>query len=281
MTGLKRMGRQNRNIVLMLSVLSVLGGCAGSSLSDGTGFTEAGSPTVTTATPTASAVGSTQPAAFGDDRDGVAVGAQPAEPVVLPAAARSFAEASTPGTQSYRVGPRDVLEIQVYQVAELSGAHEVGDNGLITLPLIGAVQAGGSTVLDIQNDVRTRLGQDYLQNPQVTVTVKTYNSQRVTIDGAVEKPGVIPLTGQMTLLQAVATAGGLTEMASSELVVFRQIDGNKTMASFDLDAVRTGRAQDPVLQSGDVVIAGSSQFKEALANISPVIGVGRAFVPFF
>ena len=106
----------------------------------------------------------------------------------------------------YRIGPLDLLSVSVMGVSDLSQDIRVNAGGDITLPLIGAVHAGGRTVEELQGDIAKKLSEGYLQNPQVTVFIKEYTSQRITVEGAVVKPGAIPLIGSTTLLQTIANS---------------------------------------------------------------------------
>src|SRR5262245_18693264 len=86
-------------------------------------------------------------------------------------------------TDNYKMGPRDVVEISVYGVPELSVTTKVGDDGLIQLPLLGPTPAAGKTTEQLQKELTTRLGADYLQNPQINVLVKEFNSRYVILTG--------------------------------------------------------------------------------------------------
>ena len=100
------------------------------------------------------------------------------------------------------------MDVSVFKVPELSKSVQVADTGTINLPLVGEVPAAGKTAQEVEQDLTKKLGAKYLQNPQVTVFVKEYNSQRVTIEGAVKKPGVYPVRGKTSLLQFIAMAEG-------------------------------------------------------------------------
>jgi polysaccharide export outer membrane protein len=145
------------------------------------------------------------------------------------------------------------------------------------LPLIGGVQAGGRTIPELERDIAARLAQSYLQNPQVSVFVKEFTSQRVTMEGALSKPGIYPLTGKTTLLQAVAMAGGLDPLAQLDgVVVFRQVEGKKMAAVFDLRRIRSGAAEDPQVYGDDLVVVEQSGSKSALQNFikaAPALGL--------
>ena len=202
---------------------------------------------------------------------------QPAA-IRLPPAAAELTAMAEPGHVAYRIGPLDVLTVTVFRVPELSAEVQVADNGTISLPLIGDVAAVGRTAKDVEKDVAARLGEKYLQNPQVTVFIKEYNAQRVTVNGAVKKPGVFPLKGKTTLLQLISMAEGLDHnRASSNVVVFREVDGKRAAARFDLDEISSGKASDPVLQAGDVVVVDDSSGKIIWQNILRALPITHVF----
>lgn len=203
-----------------------------------------------------------------------------ASPQHLAKAADTFAAAGTPGSAAYKIGPQDVLEISVFKVPDLSRSVQVADVGSINLPLVGEVQAAGRTARDLERDLAKKLGAKYLQSPQVTVYVKEYNSRRVTIDGAVKKPGVYPIRAKTTLVQFIAMAEGFTELAdSSSVAVFRTVDGKRSAARFDLDEIRSGTAEDPVIQEGDVIVVSQSATKTAFQNFLKAFPITSVFVP--
>ena len=117
--------------------------------------------------------------------------------------------AATPVNGAYKIGPLDVLDISVFQVPELTKSVQVTDSGTVNLPLVGEISVAGKSAQEVERDLTARLGAKYVKNPQVTVYVKEYNSQRVTITGAVKNPGVYPIKGNTSLVQVVAMAGGL------------------------------------------------------------------------
>jgi polysaccharide export outer membrane protein len=113
----------------------------------------------------------------------------------------------------------------------------------------------------------------------VTVYVREYNSQRATVEGAVKKPGVYPIKGKTSLLQFIAMAEGLDQSSDSTAVVFRQANGKRTAGKFNIDAIRAGRANDPAIQQGDVIVVGASAIKAAFNNVLKILPVAGAFVP--
>jgi polysaccharide export outer membrane protein len=181
---------------------------------------------------------------------------------------------------SYAIGPSDVLEITVFKVPDLSKTVEVSDTGSINLPLVGEVPAAGRTAQQLERDLTARLGGKYLQDPQVTVYVKDHKSQRVTIQGAVKAPGMFPLSGRTTLLQGIALAGGRDKVSDSTVLILRQGGGRRQAAKFNVTAIEKGQAEDPVLQTGDVVVAGTSAIKQNFQNVLGVLGVAGRFVLF-
>lgn len=181
------------------------------------------------------------------------------------------------GATDYRIGAQDLLEISVFGVDELKHQARVNSNGLINVPLVGSVMAGGRTIPELERDLATRYAEGYLQNPQVSIFVKEYTSQRVTLEGAVKKPGIYPLTGRTTLLQAIAMAEGLDEFADLEgVVLFRHVNGERMAAAFDMAAVRRGAMPDPQIYGDDVIVierSGSkSAFREFLRTV-PALGL--------
>ena len=182
------------------------------------------------------------------------------------------------GASEYRVGAQDLLEISVFQVAELNRTVRVNSNGQISLPLVGMVQAGGKTVQELEAEIAGKLNETYLQDPQVSVFVKEFTSQRVTLEGAVRKPGIYPVTGRTSLLQAIAQAEGVTELANLDgVVVFRTVEGQKMAAVFSLNQIRAGDAEDPQIFGDDIIVVDQSGAKTGLRNILQTVPIFNLF----
>lgn len=196
----------------------------------------------------------------------------------VPSAAR--APATISDSKAYRIGQQDVVEISVFGVEELSGTVEVGDNGTLQLPLLGEVQAAGKTEEELQQELTSKLGAEYLQNPQVRVTVKEYKSRMVIVSGDIGKPGVYPLTGETTLLQMIATAGDFKETSDSTVLILRKSGGRRMGAKFDVSEIQAGRASDPVLQPGDSIVAGRSAIKSTFGLFLKALPVAGLFAFF-
>lgn len=200
---------------------------------------------------------------------------------VLPAPDTTTASGAYEGVTDYRLGAQDLIEVSVFGVDDLSRTVRVNSNGQISLPLVGAVMAGGRSIPELETELARRYAEGYLQHPQVTVFVKEYSSQRVTVEGAVESPGIYPLTGRTTLIQAIAIAGGLDPLADlGGIVLFRHIDGRRMGAAYDMRDLRSGRIADPMLYGDDMVIVEQSGSKTALRRFIesiPALGLFLAF----
>jgi len=182
----------------------------------------------------------------------------------------------------YRIGVGDKLSIRVFQVADLSFDELVVDtSGNLQMPLIGAVRAADRTSSELSADIAQKLSAQYLRNPQVTVTVTEAASQKITVDGAVTKPGVYEMRGATSLLQAVAMAEGPSRVADlTKVAVFRTINGQRTVALFDLQAIRQGRAADPNVLGDDIIVVDTSRLNSALREVVGALPALSIFRPF-
>jgi polysaccharide export outer membrane protein len=195
----------------------------------------------------------------------------------LPAdASISSAPAAGPvaAPNDYRIGPQDLLKLDVFGVEALSKRSvRVNASGQISLPLIGTLQAGGLTGEQLAADIAARLAQDYLQNPQVTIFIEEFTSQRVTVVGAVKTPSVFPIKGKTTLLQVVAQAGGPTSVANlgSVKILRPEPDGTRKTLEYDLTAIQNGATPDPEIRGEDVVQVEPSAAKESVQQLKEFI----------
>ena len=166
------------------------------------------------------------------------------------------------------ITPLDKLSVTVFREPDLSVAEvAVDESGRVVLPMVGAVSAAGKSTESLSTEIADRLRR-YLRNPQVAVTVKQAASRRITVTGSVVQPGVYPLEGRLTLLQAVALAQGPSTVAAlDQALVMRVKDGQRSAARFDLNAISKGKAADPEVISGDTVAIGSSKFKTAWRDV--------------
>lgn len=128
----------------------------------------------------------------------------------------------------YRIGPKDLLTISVFNVPDLNTTVRVGENGEITLPLVGAVTVSGKTRLEMEKQLVTLLEKKYLRNPQVTIFIKEYQSKMVSVIGAVKKPGNYEVVGRTSLLEMISLAGGLTSGDDPDrVVILRKGEGGE------------------------------------------------------
>lgn len=204
----------------------------------------------------------------------------------VPAAAASVATPADPLKEivdDYRIGPSDLLEVSVFQVPELSRTVRVNSRGGLTLPLIGEIQAGGLTGQQLEARIAQRLQEKYLQDPQVSVFIKEFVSQRVTVSGEVNKAGVFPISGRTTLMQAIAMAGGLGKFGDeNDVKVFRdRRDGSREVLEYDLEAILQGQAEDPVVTTSDVIVVGKANGRAAFKGFTESVRDISVFGLFF
>lgn len=156
----------------------------------------------------------------------------------------------------YKIGPQDVVRIDVWKEPDISRTIPVRPDGKITLPLLNDVQAAGLTAMQLANSLHDSFSK-FLTNPQVTVTVTEINSRRVYITGEVVRAGALPLLPGMTVLQALSSSGGFTQFAKTKnIYVLRTEDGKQVKHPFNYKEVVKGNLQDQniLLQPGDVIV---------------------------
>jgi polysaccharide export outer membrane protein len=159
--------------------------------------------------------------------------------------------------KDYRLGPNDLLDVEVLDAENLRRTVRVNAAGAVSLPLVGRVEVAGLTSQEAEDRIAARYAEKYLQNPQVSIFIKEFTSERITIEGAVARPGIFPLTGRMTLLRALALAGGFGSIANtSEVMIYRQGEDNKARESmvFDVEKIRAGKAEDPPIRGDDLIV---------------------------
>jgi len=165
---------------------------------------------------------------------------------------------------SYLLAPNDVVEIKVFQEDDLEAKLRISQKGTITFPLIGLVSVGGKTPQDAAAAIREALAKDYLVNPQVTVTVLDYGKRRFTVLGQVQRAGSydMPDREKVTLLDAIAMAGGYTRIADPAKITLRRKSGGKEIVlKFNAKAIaRDGAVESVEIQPGDIITIGESLF---------------------
>lgn len=163
----------------------------------------------------------------------------------------------------YAIGAQDVLTITVFREPELSGKFTVDQDGTFTYPQLGRIKAGGLTLRALETELKNRLADGYLKNPQVAVAIETYRSQRILVIGEVRSPGEYQLNGEMTLLAALARAGSTTPQAGRELLLVRapkrpsapgDTPSEPEVVRIDLSELQGGNlALNVALQDGDTI----------------------------
>lgn len=205
------------------------------------------------------------------------------EPMIGRAASEPVAELgqanySVKRSTTYAIRPSDQISVVVFREPDLSNqAVRVGVEGNISLPMIGSIPAAGMTAKQLEQDVTRRLAAAGVRNPMVSVNVSEYASHQVTVEGAVDSPGVYDFQPGARLSSAIAMAKGPTRVAkSSQVAVFRETADGIMVAKFDYGQIQGGTMLDPVLEPGDRVVmgrSGLSQFWQDLLATIPAFGV--------
>ena len=181
---------------------------------------------------------------------------------------------------SYKIGPLDVIRVEVFGAPELTREAEVDAAGNFSVPLAGPVMAGGRTPGELSIAIAEQLRSRYLKNPQVSVNIVKAQNKTYTVDGAVRQPGNYPIVGKMTLQQAIATARGADVAANlNNVVVFRTAGNQKVAALFSLKDIRAGRLEDPQIYGNDIIVVGESAARRFIRDFGSMFPVLGQFVP--
>jgi polysaccharide export outer membrane protein len=174
----------------------------------------------------------------------------------------------------YRIGVKDTLTVDVFDVPSLSGTMAVDNMGYINLPLIGEVAATGRTPNQLASQIAALLNAKYLKNPIVTVSVKDAASKKITVDGEVTQPGMYEITPGTTLTQAVALAKGPDQVADAHRVsIIRGAGAARATTVYDLEDIRDGKASDPQVEPNDTIVVDSSGTRKFVRDFGGVISV--------
>jgi polysaccharide export outer membrane protein len=173
------------------------------------------------------------------------------------------------------IGPLDTIQVDVFNVPDLSRELQVDAGGRIAMPLVGTLDARGKTADELAGDIEQALRGRYVRNPDVTINIKSSVSQVVTVDGQVVEPGLYPVTNQMTLMRAIASAKGMSEFArQDDVVILRTVEGRKMAGLYNMAAIRRGAYDDPAIYANDVIVVGDSPqrrlFKD-LVSLAPLL----------
>jgi polysaccharide biosynthesis/export protein len=194
-----------------------------------------------------------------------------ASTAVAPGTAATALASANAAAADYKISPHDILEVSVFQVADLNKTVQVSDDGNIMLPLIGQLRVASKTTQEAAQMIADKLGKKYLQSPQVSIFVKQYG-QRVTVNGEVKNPRVLTVEGTLTLSQTIAYAGGFTDLANDKRVhVARATNGHVQDKVYNIDAIQAGHAPDPQLQGGDLVVVEQSGAKVVIKNLKDML----------
>lgn len=188
---------------------------------------------------------------------------------------------SSAAVEAYDVplGPLDVVRVNVFRVPELSGDYQLDARGNVDLPLIGQVKARDLSIEDFSRQLEQRYGAQYINNPDITVRLLNTNQLNITIEGAVNAPGMYPLTGRTTLLGAIAMSRGtlLFDSNPKRVAIFRKQDGKTVAAAFDLIAIRHGKMADPIVYPGDTVVVDGSSIRSLYRDLLQTIPLIAVF----
>jgi polysaccharide export outer membrane protein len=173
------------------------------------------------------------------------------------------------------IGPLDTIQVDVFNVPDLTREMQVDSSGRIAMPLVGTIDARGRTAEELSRTIETALRTRGVRKPEVIVNIKSSVSQVVTVDGQVVEPGLYPVTNQMTLLRVVASARGLSEFArEDDVVVLRTVDGRRMAGLYNIAAIRRGTYDDPPVYANDIIIVGDSPQRRLfrdIVSVSPLI----------
>ena len=172
--------------------------------------------------------------------------------------------------RDYKIGPEDLLEISVFEEEKLNKTVRVSSQGNINLPLLGILRVKGLTANELEKEIRDLLAEKYLQDPNVNVFIKEYRSQRISVIGAVEKPGVFEVTGQKTILDILAMAGGLKEDAGQLLFLIRPNSSTpsveETSQKGEGKELGEPKPQTFVIDLGDLLVRGDLTLNAPLVH---------------
>jgi protein involved in polysaccharide export with SLBB domain len=160
-----------------------------------------------------------------------------------------------------RVGLDDTFDVRVYGETDLSGTFRVATDGTVDYPLAGRISVAGLRTGEIQQLLVNKLKDRYLKDPQVIVTVKDRNSQKISVLGQVAKPGQVGYYPNMTIVDAIASAGGFTGIAAKNSVnLRREVKGQIEMHVYPVADISEGRSQNVMVQPGDVLVVDERVF---------------------
>lgn len=176
------------------------------------------------------------------------------------------------GRYVYQLGALDAISIEVDGLPDLRREVVVDGQGMVSYPMAGFVSAEGLTTTQLADVLADRLRAAHVRDPKVSVNVVTPTSNMLTVDGQVRKPGLFPVYREMTLMQAVAQAGGENDFAAiSYVLIFREVGGRQYVGLYDLKAIRFGNYADPKVFPDDKIVVSESEARRILSLVQPFV----------
>jgi polysaccharide export outer membrane protein len=183
-------------------------------------------------------------------------------------------DTGTDGSYTYRLGALDKITIEVDGFPDLLREVVVDGVGLVSYRLAGAVKAAGLTTTELARAIEQQMRSRHVRDPRVNVNILEAVSNVLTVDGEVERPGLYPVYQDMSLIKAVALAGGESEFARTSVVlVFREVAGQQYVGVYDIKAIRYGNYDDPTLYPNDRVIVSESEARRLLQTVGPFVSL--------
>jgi polysaccharide export outer membrane protein len=163
---------------------------------------------------------------------------------------------ASPSPMEYQIGPKDLLDVKVLELPELSVERRVSDGGTLDLPLLGEIPVAGLTAAEVQSRLEQLLTAKYVNRANVSVVVKEFNNKPISVLGAVLRPGSLAISGRWTLMKAITAAGGLTDRAGHRILVLRRAD-NGLSDTLEIDTQDLFQSATPLwnipIQPADVI----------------------------
>ena len=187
-------------------------------------------------------------------------------------AVTSLTDLPAPASAMPRFSPMGLIEVTVAQDETLSGTYVIDENGMLDFPLIGDVAALGLSPTQLAAVISSRLSGEYVIDPSVTVNPINATPPTVSIGGQVEEPGNYPMATATTLMRAINSAGGLGDYArADDVLVFREVSGERYIGLYNLEAIMRGNLPDPALFEGDIVMVGDNPGERRLERILQIL----------
>ena len=180
------------------------------------------------------------------------------------------------------LGPMDTVKVTVFRVPDLTGEYMVGADGALDMPLVGRVDVRNLTPAQASALLEQQYAANYLNNPHITVSVTKSNQSNVVVEGGVNQPGVYAVNGSSTLMETIASAKGINPDQGNpkRVAIFRTIDGQRMAAAFDLNSIRQGKMENPMVYPGDIVVVEGNSLRSIFRDVLTALPVLAIFRPF-